>query len=147
VASDLPGSIGYVVPEATDDSVELVEESAATLTIENLTFLVSDDGLAVSGMVKLSGSADSSAAGIADLRLAVSYRSGDDQPWETVDESAACSFDSEFPLALEPSEAGADVAFECSLSRAVPAGAAVRVRAEALDYEGETAFQEVARGL
>lgn len=74
---------------------------------------------------------------LTDLRLTVSYRTADDLPWEVVDEVPACAFDSELPLT--PDQTGTrsvDLAFEFRLSSAVPAGAEVRVRAEALDSAG-----------
>jgi hypothetical protein len=154
--SELPGSIRYLAPTADElaaaaeaEVAELEEgetgaETSTALRVEHLTFLLDENGLGLSGLVKLSGVGAEAVLG--DLRLTVSYRSADDLPWRVVDESAACALDRELPLALADT-ATVDLAFECSLSSAVPAGAAVRVRVEASDPEGGSAGREVAHGL
>ena len=159
-AGDLPGSIQYAVPapavgddsgadepdESEAEASDTGENRVAAIRVDNLTFLMAEDGLGLTGLLKVAG--EGTDAVLADLRLAVSYRAADELPWQVVDESAACAFDSELPLTLSQGEASSvNLAFDCALSSPVPAGAAVRVRMEAVDSGGASAGREVAQGL
>jgi hypothetical protein len=133
--------------DSTDDG-SAEERSSSTITVDQLSFLLSEDGATLTGLVRLAATPDATAAGITSLRLSVVYRAAGEAGWQSAGEAASCRLDRELPLDLE-SQGGetVDVAFECSLSSAIPGGAAVRVRVEALDLEDGRASQEVGRGL